>query len=296
MRFIPVLILAFLVSCSEAPRDFRQFDQNSWSGILAFQNGQYPGALAHFEIAMATLPEESPEPYLYAAATALKLQQEEKAGTILAKALQHTRISRSDFENFQPLAEFWGTPVMDEFLEAFSIAERNGTLGPASTPLQREMDSLALIDQNLRNGFYDPQAMRRIDSTNMVRLAQIVGEIGWQQKLFPILWNRRQHYGSDHWFWTSFTPVIEKEIEAGRVRPSFWAQFEDEKLIRTQRQQRYGMYPYNYQQFPLELPDQVDSLRAAIGLPPLWYMNEVYQAPLPPGYQGTPSTSPLITE
>ncbi len=73
------------------------------------------------------------------------------------------------------------------------------------------------------------ELMKKVDSLNVERLIQITKEHGWQGRAWLILWHQRGNYGEDNYVWNYFQPLINKEIEEGKISRSFWSPFEQFK-------------------------------------------------------------------
>lgn len=73
--------------------------------------------------------------------------------------------------------------------------------------------------------------MRRVDSLNIARLIEITEEPGWQERAWIILWHQRSTFGEDNYIWNYFKPLIDKEIEAGKLSRGFWGAFEQFKIM-----------------------------------------------------------------
>ena len=71
--------------------------------------------------------------------------------------------------------------------------------------------------------------MRKVDSLNVARLMEITAKHGWQERAWIILWHQRGSYGEDHYVWNYFKPLIDKEIEEGKLSRTFWRPFEQFK-------------------------------------------------------------------
>jgi len=69
------------------------------------------------------------------------------------------------------------------------------------------------------------ELMRKIDSLNIERLMEITKENGWQERAWIILWHQRGIYGKDNYVWNYFKPIIDKEIEEGKLSRNFWNSF-----------------------------------------------------------------------
>jgi len=70
------------------------------------------------------------------------------------------------------------------------------------------------------------ELMQKVDSLNVARLMEITEEHGWQERAWIILWHQRGTYGEDHYVWNYFKPLIDKEIEEGKLSRNFWSSFD----------------------------------------------------------------------
>ncbi len=68
--------------------------------------------------------------------------------------------------------------------------------------------------------------MRKVDSLNLARLMEITKKHGWQERAWIILWHQRETYGEDNYVWNYFKPLINKEINDGKLSRDFWSSFE----------------------------------------------------------------------
>jgi tetratricopeptide (TPR) repeat protein len=73
------------------------------------------------------------------------------------------------------------------------------------------------------------ELMKRVDSLNVARLMEITEKHGWQERAWIILWHQRGTYGEDNYVWNYFKPVIDKEIEEGKLSRNFWSAFDQHK-------------------------------------------------------------------
>lgn len=110
---------------------------------------------------------------------------------------------------------------------------------------------------------YNNKIIQYTDSLNIVELIAITKKHGWQEEAHLLLWHQRGTYGEDNWVWNYFKPLINNEIKAGTVEPSFWAMFEDFKSIRENGVTIYGYHPGKVNK------DTVNPKRRSIGLPEL---------------------------
>jgi len=78
------------------------------------------------------------------------------------------------------------------------------------------------------------ELMQRVDSLNVARLMEITEKHGWQERAWIILWHQRGTYGEDNYVWNYFKPLIDKEIEEGKLSRDFWSSFEMHKEMMEQ--------------------------------------------------------------
>lgn len=71
--------------------------------------------------------------------------------------------------------------------------------------------------------------MHRVDDSNIKRLIEITKKHGWQSRAWLLLWHHRSSYKENNFVWNHFIPLINKEIEQGKISRTFWKPFEDEK-------------------------------------------------------------------
>jgi hypothetical protein len=75
------------------------------------------------------------------------------------------------------------------------------------------------------------ELMRKVDSLNIERLMEITKEHGWQERAWIILWHQRGNHDEDNYVWNYFRPLINKEIEEGKISRSFWYAFDQFKQM-----------------------------------------------------------------
>ena len=80
--------------------------------------------------------------------------------------------------------------------------------------------------------------MRKIDSLNIERLIEITSVYGWQERAWVILWHQRGNHDEDNYIWDYFRPLINKEIEDGKINRSFWWPFNEYKKWLKAKQNR----------------------------------------------------------
>ncbi len=75
------------------------------------------------------------------------------------------------------------------------------------------------------------ELMRKVDSLNIERLMEITKEHGWQERAWIILWHQRGNHDEDNYVWNYFRPLINREIEEGKISRSFWSAFDQFKQM-----------------------------------------------------------------
>uniref|UniRef100_UPI00404A8ADC hypothetical protein n=1 Tax=Flavobacterium sp. TaxID=239 RepID=UPI00404A8ADC len=71
--------------------------------------------------------------------------------------------------------------------------------------------------------------MKNVDKLNIERLMEITKLYGWQESAWLILWHQRGNHDEDNYVWNFFRPIINKEIEEGKLSRSFWKPFDNYK-------------------------------------------------------------------
>ena len=69
------------------------------------------------------------------------------------------------------------------------------------------------------------ELMHKVDSLNIARLMEITEKHGWQKRAWIILWHQRGTHNEDNYIWNYFRPVINTEIEEGKMSRNFWDPF-----------------------------------------------------------------------
>lgn len=77
------------------------------------------------------------------------------------------------------------------------------------------------------------ELMQKVDSLNIARLMEITSEYGWQERAWVILWHQRGNHDEDNYVWNYFRPLINKEIEEGKISRDFWSAFDMFKGMMT---------------------------------------------------------------
>ena len=161
---------------------------------------------------------------------------------IIIDAIVNTNPNKRYFASFEGFDKFRSNRMfnrLNEKYDSLSDAFFINHVYPKSVEdeLLRMIDS----DQEVRNG-NDKEQMAFIDSLNINRLIEITSEYGWIDRGWLLLWHQRGNYNSKNNIWNHFRPLIDKEIQGGKQRKSFWAMFEDERSIYKSGNQIYGMY------------------------------------------------------
>ena len=285
MRITYFFILLLVLSYSTQKKGFEEYDDLLYKGLIEYKDQEYKSALNHLEQAIEVLPKEDEQSYFYAAAAAFHLKKDEKANDLLKSALQNTYVNQDYFNSFEEFNPFRNKEIFKELDENFSKHTQPFYSNLEHPEIFKELDSLLDADQKVRKDGSSKEERVKIDSTNIVRLMEITKEYGWQEKGQLLLWHQRGTYNEKNWIWDYFRPIINKEIEKGKIRKSFWIQYEEFENVINKKYQLYGMYPHNYDMFPLKDPKNVDKRRDSIGLQPLWVMKKVYDWPLPDNYE-----------
>jgi hypothetical protein len=71
--------------------------------------------------------------------------------------------------------------------------------------------------------------INNVDKLNIERLMEITKKYGWQERAWLILWHQRGNHDEDNYVWNFFRPIINKEIEEGKLSRSFWKPFDNFK-------------------------------------------------------------------
>jgi len=99
----------------------------------------------------------------------------------------------------------------------------------AKDQLVRKTDDYLDLPSEDRN-----ELMRKVDSVNVDKLMKITKEHGWQERAWIILWHQRGTYDQDNYVWNYFKPLIDKEIEEGKISRHFWGFFDGwKKMIKS---------------------------------------------------------------
>lgn len=295
MRIFFALLVLVTLSCTnkkkdsgiktENKSDFEKYDELVWSGMLNFKDKNYQNALSNFQVAFKIIPDESTSDYFYASAAALNLSLDELAKDLIITAIQKTNASESYFDSFDEFNPFRENKLFSEIKADYVKYTKDHINNLKHPEINKEIELLVERDQTVRTDGSSVEEMQRVDSLNIKRLIEINKEYGWFDKQWILLWHHRGIHRDDNYVWNYFRPLINEKIEKGELRKSYWARFDDENsMLRGKGFQIYGTYWNNYEQFPIENINKVDSLRKSVGLPPLAYMQKVYDVKIPEGY------------
>lgn len=295
MRILIIVGIFLFVSCknqqqktevlNEESTDLEMYDKLVWSGMLHYRNIEYQLALSNFLDAFEIISNESTNDYFYATASALQLSQDDKAEQLLIDAIEKTNASESYFLRFGEFDNFRDKELFKRIEDDYDKYKKVFFDNLENRDIYYEIEEMISKDQEVRTGDYSTEDMQKIDSLNISRLIEINKEYGWQEKQWLLLWHHRRIHRDDNYIWNYFRPYINEKIEKGEIRESFWARFDDEKSMFSEKgTQIYGTYWHNYDQFPIENIAKVDSVRNTVGLPPLVYIKKVYGIVPPKGY------------
>jgi len=264
---------------------FEEYDTYQRTAMLAYVDGKYEVALLNFEKAFAVKNDESENDYFFAAASALRLQENNKAKEFIKDAIVINNANKSYFENFEEFDGFRHLDLMVSIDKDYETYQNKYLDNQENPDLDNRLNELMDLDQAVRDG-RSSEDMNTRDSLNIMELIEITEKYGWQDKSWLLLWHQRGKYQEDNYVWSYFRPLIDSLIAEGQIRPDYWSRYEDEKLMFSKGVQKYGTYWNNYDDYPVENVETIDELRNEVGLPPLWYMNKVYHSNLPDGYTG----------
>jgi len=285
MRIILLLFFFTILSCSNSKNDFEEYNELEQKAMLQFKDNEFEKALTNFEKAIDLKPSENVSLYFYATASALNSKNKDKAKELLIASIHNTNASKNYFLNFKEFNNFRSEKLFSEIENDYEnhISEFYSRL--KHPEIYREIDSLREIDQKYRKNGSEWKDISRIDSLNIKRLIEITKEYGWQKRSWIVLWHQRGTYGQDNYVWNFFKPYIDGEIKKGNIKKDFWTRFEEEKSINENKEQIYGYYWNQFDEYPIIDIKNVDKRRAEFGIPPLWYLNKVYGIELPSEYK-----------
>jgi tetratricopeptide (TPR) repeat protein len=285
MRIILIPILFTILSCSVNKTDFEKYNELDRKAMVQFKDKEFEKALLNFEKAINLKPTQDVSIYFYATASALNAKKNDKAKELLIASILNTNTSKDYFLNFDEFDKFRKEKLFSEIEKNYEehISEFYDKL--EYPEIYREVDSLMAIDQEYRTNGSEWNEISRIDSLNINRLIEITKEYGWQKKGWLVLWHQRGKYGQDNYVWNFFKPYIDEQIKNDKITKDFWVIFEEERSIVIKKEQIYGMYWSQYDEYPIIDIENVDKRRAKYDVAPLWYMEKVYGIELPAEYK-----------
>lgn len=146
--------------------------------------------------------------------------------------------------------------------------------------LLSELDSIYADDQRYRGRKPNEAAQARLDSLNLQRIEQLIGQYGW---LGSNLLNGRNYC------WVviqhqplkvqqKYHPLMARAVKKGEEDPAFLAYLEDRMQVSQGKGQRYGTQVDmdKRQIYPLLKPEKVDIYRAGVGLGSIEVMRKRY--------------------
>jgi hypothetical protein len=302
MKIILPFLLFFIVGCSNNEKenetevktksDLEKYDKLVWSGMLYFKDQKYENSLSNFQDAFRIKSNENVSDYFYASTAALNINKDKIAKDLIVTAIQKINASENYFDRFDEFNPYKGKELFTDIKINYSKYKSDFFNNLKYPEIYKEIELLVEKDQKVRTDGSSGQEMRKVDSLNIKRLIEINKEYGWFDKQWLLLWHHRGIHRDDNYVWNYFRPLIKEKIEKGELRKSYWARFDDEKsMLDGNDFQIYETYWNNYDQFPIENINKVDSLRSSVGLPPLAYMEKVYDVELPEDYAGKLSST-----
>lgn len=302
MKIILPFLLFFIVGCSNNEKenetevktksDLEKYDELVWCGMLYFKDQKYENSLSNFQDAFRIKSNENVSDYFYASTAALNINKDKIAKDLIVTAIQKINASENYFDRFDEFNPYKGKELFTDIKINYSKYKSDFFNNLKYPEIYKEIELLVEKDQKVRTDGSSGQEMRKVDSLNIKRLIEINKEYGWFDKQWLLLWHHRGIHRDDNYVWNYFRPLIKEKIEKGELRKSYWARFDDEKsMLDGNDFQIYETYWNNYDQFPIENINKVDSLRSSVGLPPLAYMEKVYDVELPEDYAGKLSST-----
>ena len=285
IRTYHFLIILIFIGCSRKEKDISDYDELFYEGMIQYKDHNYQNALSKFEKAIRILPNDANSIYLYAAASAFHLEKNEKAKNLIIESIHQTNTNQAYLNSFVEFQNFKDNKIFESINSNYEKHIETFEKNVNHPEIYAQLDSLIAVDQKVRTDGTPFNEIAKVDSSNVQKLIEITERYGWKDKGWLILWHQRMKYDQDNWVWNYFRPIINEEIKKGNVRKSFWAQFEEFKNIAENKYQEYGLYPHNFDTYPLKDPKKVDLKRDSVNLPPLWIMNKVHGWPLPNNYK-----------
>lgn len=295
-----VLTSLLFIGCSSTAsknekKNYAKYDEFTWNAMLHYDNEEYGKSLADFQEAFEVIPDENVSDYFYAAASALHQDKPQVAKQLIIQSIEQTKTDKDYFKEFDEFNAFRDNAIFAEIEQNYDTHIANFYKNLDHPDIYREVDSLVDVDQKYRQDSIDWAVTNKHDSLNIKRLMEITKKYGWYPKGWLVLWHQRGTYGQDNAVWSFFQPYLKKQIAEGRIRKKILAHYAEEKSIIEKKEQIYGMYWSQFDEYPLTQLKNVDQRRADIGLPPFWFMHKIYATPVPNGYDKKAQNSISLT-
>lgn len=291
MKIYYLLLLVILtVGCNSNKVDYETYDKLVWEAMLDYNQKKYSKALHLFQKAFKIIPNENVSDYFHAAAASLHLNKSDLAKQLIIESIRQTNASKEYFERFSEFNQFRENKLFSEVETDYEDYKSQFLKNLKNPIVHKKLDSLLDKDQQVRNSGLAADERFPIDSMNVVSLIEITKKYGWQERGWLILWHQRGNYKKDDYVWSFFRPYINQGIKNGEIRKEFWARYEEEESVMKNKEQIYGFYTNQFDLYPITDVQNVDKRRKEVGLPPLWYLNEIYGTQLPTDYQSDKKT------
>lgn len=126
------------------------------------------------------------------------------------------------------------------------------------------MTAIYELDQDVRHNGGD---MMTVDSINQSHLISILEKCGWDDKHISTIWIVLQHSSSE--IMTHYFQRLKQSVASGALKARTFALMEDRLLMWNGYPQIYGTQISNDELYRLQQIDNIDSIRATVGLGPL---------------------------
>lgn|GEM_PF-4667480 len=300
MKLILVLLIFSQANFIIAQNNLdKAYNHVYWALILQKQN-RHTEALNFFDKAFKIGFLEDSTYQIDAAYSAFKTGKDRKAAQYLSIAISKYNAPYSFIAQNDKLREFYtrkafkdvvknynhlkgqfyaNLPFVDEYIMVEKLRETDQLVRRLPSIRNETPSENKLIEQ------YSRRIVDHTDSLNIQKLMELTKKVGYLPNGYIILWHQRLTYPNGE-YWTYFKSLIQREIEKGKLGKWFFTSFEDQVGIINNRTQKYGtIFPYEF--YSIEDVETVDQEREKVGLPPLMFMNYIYQSPLPQGYTMT---------
>lgn len=125
----------------------------------------------------------------------------------------------ADYEN--GISDAQKNAIMKELIRAENLKD--------STNIEKYKN--LLLKQKISNELDQIQwtLINNVDKINIERLKEITKIHGWQPRAWLILWHQRGKHDEDNEVWNYFRPLINTEINSGKISRTFWDKFDEFK-------------------------------------------------------------------